>query len=262
MQLQTTRLDETNPTTLYRHYAGELESQGCYVSLDLEDGELTADWNGEIGNSVPESVWNGRKLRWGIPCLTSTAANKLLDELAPIAQRILDGATIEWDGNNNVGQLTEAAQVAAEELAEACAAACEDGRYARIAEYEAADWYSEGEPPAVTAAMTDDELDALAEQLQADDAGTDTDQTFTDNPGDYVVLTGLDDYLANLRATAREVAEDELQEAAEAVAEATERRDELVAIVSAWRPSRVVGEMVNLSHTQVQRIVKEQQTGQ
>ncbi|MGW2112830.1 hypothetical protein [Streptomyces sp. NPDC001948] len=41
----------------------------------------------------------------GEPVLNGEAANELLRELAPLAQRVLDGATIEWDGENYVGRL-------------------------------------------------------------------------------------------------------------------------------------------------------------
>jgi hypothetical protein len=254
-QVQILALDETDPTALYRHYGGQDGPQDCFISLDLRDGELTADWNGEIGNSVPESVWHGQVLRWGIPCLTSKAANLFLTEIAPIAQRILDGAEIVWDDHNNVGRLDEQAQTASEEIAAMCEdlAGVDGGGYARIVEFDAADWYSEGEPPAVRAAMTDDELEALAEQLQADDAGTGTDQNFTDNPGDYVILAGLDEYLERLRENAREVVEEELAEAGEDVEEAVARRDNLIRAIT-WRSSREVGNLARLSHTRVQQI--------
>lgn len=252
LQVQIRRLDEDDPTDLFHLYRPYEPPQDCFVSLDLRDGELTADWNVETGsNAVPESVYSGQVRRWGIPCLTTAAANQLLEDLAPAAQRVLDGAEIAWDGDNMVGHLDGPAADAADEIADDCATL--GGGYARVVGYEAAEWYSEGETPAVTASMTDSELDALAEQLQDQDGGTDTGQTMSDNPGDYMVITGLDEYLVGLRATAREVAEDELAEVRDDVEEATARRDQLIRDMT-WKSSREVGLLAGLSHTRVQQI--------
>jgi hypothetical protein len=253
-QVQIRRLDEDDPAALFRLYRPYEPPQDCFVSLDLRDGELTADWNVETGsNAVPGTVHSGQVLRWEIPCLTTAAANQLLADLAPAAQRVLDGAEIAWDGDNTVGHLDGPAADAAGEIADDCAML--GGGYARVVGYNAADWYSEGETPAVTAAMLDEELAALAEQLQADDGGADSGQTVTDNPGDYVVITGLDEYLVGLRATAREVAELELAEVRDAVDEATARRDQLIRDMT-WKSSREVGLLAGLSHTRVQQIAK------
>ena len=90
---------------LHHQYPGQTSPQPCYVELDCEAENLSADWNGELGNAVPLSVWHGHTRRWAIPALQAQAANSLLDEIAPLAQRVIDGYTSEWDGNNHVAGL-------------------------------------------------------------------------------------------------------------------------------------------------------------
>lgn len=110
----------TEDNELLCHYSSEHRPQPCVLWLDLEDGEMSARYNPEIGNGIPMSVHLGRT-RWvEIPLLTTAAANALLEEVAPLAERILAGSRIEWDGNNNRGYLDEDADAALEELTERC----------------------------------------------------------------------------------------------------------------------------------------------
>src|SRR5437764_9511873 len=91
-QVTITKLNENDPTAIYRHYQGELAPQPCLIALDLEDGELTARYNPEIGSGIPESVCHGRTLWWDIPCLTAESANELMDDIKPLAARELAGS--------------------------------------------------------------------------------------------------------------------------------------------------------------------------
>ncbi len=109
------------PHALYHKYPREIGPQPAYVQLDCEDGDLSADYSAEVGgNSMPESVWHERTLRWTIPTLTDTAANRLMDELLPLARRIVAGYQTRWDGNNDVGTFTADARDAADAAASIC----------------------------------------------------------------------------------------------------------------------------------------------
>ncbi|MER6109285.1 hypothetical protein [Streptomyces hirsutus] len=108
----------TSPTELFRHYDGQTEAQDAYIELDLANGTLLADYNGEIGNAVPFTVYHGIDRRYAIPILTGDAANRVMEEIRPLAERILADSEIEWDGNNNVAKLGPDA-LAAEEALEA-----------------------------------------------------------------------------------------------------------------------------------------------
>ena len=111
--MEIIRCDESDPAELYHKYPGQSERQDCYLELDLEAETLMCDWNCDIGNAVPMAVWHGMVRRYTIPCLTSAAANALMDEILPIAERIFAGYERVWDGSNNVGRLDEDAADAA-----------------------------------------------------------------------------------------------------------------------------------------------------
>lgn len=240
-------LNENDPTALHRHYPNELNAQPCHLELDLRDGELTADYNPEIGNSVPSTVWHGIVRRWGIPCITATAANQLMHDLAPLAQRILDGASVEWDGNNNVGRLTDDAAQAEQELVDFLAEATD---LEQVYEQDAADWWSEGElPDDLTAHTADDQLAAIAEREAAEVATSQDDA--------YTVLVGAEEYLAGRREEMRDAVREELEEVAAEHARLEQRRNDLIRALSGWGDSsRSIADRVGLSHVAVQKIAK------
>ncbi|MFI2078536.1 hypothetical protein [Streptomyces triculaminicus] len=91
----------TNPTELYRHYDGQSAPQPVYIELDLREGTLLADYNAEVGNLLPDAVRDGFERRYRIPILTAEAANRTMEELLPLAERILADWEQEWDGNNH-----------------------------------------------------------------------------------------------------------------------------------------------------------------
>ena len=96
-------LDETDPGALFHLYPGQQAPQDAYIALSIEDEAMWMESNGEIGNAVPSDVWHGTTLRFGLPPIQAAAANALLDELLPLAERVIAGASEQWDGSNNVG---------------------------------------------------------------------------------------------------------------------------------------------------------------
>jgi prevent-host-death family protein len=111
---------------LYRRYPGQNVRQPVHIALDLETGELGAEYNPEPGShetrAVPGRVAQGHARWYPIPCLTASAANELLHRLAPLAQTVLDGSTIEWDAIRDgvVGKMTPAASDAHAEIQDIC----------------------------------------------------------------------------------------------------------------------------------------------
>jgi hypothetical protein len=266
------KLDENDPAALHCHYQGQYEAQPCKLTLDLESGELTAEYNPEIGNAKPMREYNGLVLSWPIPTLTAAAANKLIDEVTEAAQRILDGASVEWDGNNWVGRLDDDAETAAGRLEFAVAEAepidC-------VGELDAADWFSEGDlPDGLTAEATDEQLAAITEEQQ---------QAASEAMGDgYTVLMGTLEFLTARREELRQEVRDQLDAVGDEIADLDEEikplreqlelllgerkpklaeRDALICRVSAFGDSdRAIASLAGLSHTGVQKIV-ERNTG-
>jgi hypothetical protein len=109
-----------NTTDLYCKYSGQTEAQPCYIELDCESKRMIASYNAEIGNAIPFSVFHGHDQRFGIPCLTAKAANEIMEHIAPLANRIIEGYSSEWDGNNNVAVFTDDAKEAIEEIENIC----------------------------------------------------------------------------------------------------------------------------------------------
>lgn len=107
-------------TDLYRHYDGQTQPQDCYVYLDCGSQTLTAKYDPEIGGAVTERQWHGHVLRWRIPCLKATAANRLLNELAPMSVAICAGYESDWDGSNAVATYSAASEAAQGEIERIC----------------------------------------------------------------------------------------------------------------------------------------------
>ena len=90
----------SNIDDLFCKYPGESEPQPVELSLDTRDGSLCCSYDPNIGGGSTFDHQNRLILSTNIPCITDTAANTCMQELAPLAQRVLDGAAEEWDGNN------------------------------------------------------------------------------------------------------------------------------------------------------------------
>ena len=156
-------------TVLVCQYDGQSQLQDCYIELDCDTGEVIADYNSEIGNSIPGDVYHGRTIRFDIPCITAAGANDLMMEIEPILQRVITGYESEWDGNNTIGTYSHDAQAAIAEIEGKCEFA--DGL---INHTEPGDWFECDSELAetITANTTDVEIAEYAE-AQAVDAWND-----------------------------------------------------------------------------------------
>jgi hypothetical protein len=186
---------------LYLQYRGQHGAQPVYVQLDCEAETLSAEVDGSIGPGTPARVWHGRAIRWSIPALTESAAEGLLLDLIPLAQRVVDGYECRWDGSNHVGRLTEDAREAAEAIRDLCD---RDWEGQTIEAWDAYEWFGpvgngdcQRKAIGITAETTDEELAAIV--------------TREENEAHPRILNGAAEYLRNLRDGARE-AEEETEE--------------------------------------------------
>jgi len=147
---------------LVHMYPGQSDPQPCYVELDLQDGVMTADWNSEIGNAIPFTVYHGHVRRYSIPSLSADAANDLMRELLPLAERVVAGYESVWDGHNNVAILTDDASEANDVIEEWCQQEF-DGN--DVLEYVPGDsWCNEFSDD--ISEKTDDELESMAKDAE------------------------------------------------------------------------------------------------
>ena len=104
----------------YRHhYSTQCNCQPAELVIDPENEEaqLYVSYNAEIGGGMLMSEFHHREFRPGFnPYLSLRAVNKMLTACKPLAARVIAGYSVEWNGNNNVGVLTEDAAAALEEI--------------------------------------------------------------------------------------------------------------------------------------------------
>ena len=192
----------TDPAGLHRHYDGQTEAQPAYIELDLREGTLLATYNAEVGPPYarPFTVAYGFERRYGIPALTAEAANRLMKEIAPLAERMLADWNEEWDGNNMVARLGKDAQAAEEEIEEKLGSnlSTDDLRYQFESDDLGVEWDIDGavngsevDDYGITADTTDERLEEIEQQILSDLADC--------GEGSVVVCHGLDDYLKELR---------------------------------------------------------------
>ena len=106
---------------LYKIYPGQTDPQPAFVAIRLEDGNVSYDWDGEIGGAVPAGVWHGRVLRLRLdPAVDTEALDRLLESEAwkSHLKTLLEDSEIVWDGSNWVGQLGPEAAAALEAMQE------------------------------------------------------------------------------------------------------------------------------------------------
>ena len=185
---------------LYLKYRGQYQQQPCYLQLDCEAETLSAEVDGSIGPGTPFRVWHGRTLRWAIPALTTEAAEGLLEEILPLAQRVVEGYQCRWDGSNHVGRLTEAAAEAAEAIRDLCDRNWSESEVLSV--WEASDWYGQCGSGAylagqlgLTAETTDEQLDAIVEHEETE--------------ASPARIEGVDRFLRDLREELRAEAEED-----------------------------------------------------
>lgn len=95
---------------VYTHYQGQYFPQPAFLSLDIRDGALEADYSGEFGNAVPLNVWHDLVLRFKInPASTAEQIEEIINNNKQAFQAILDGSEEVWDDNNWVGKFSDEA---------------------------------------------------------------------------------------------------------------------------------------------------------
>lgn len=241
-------------TELYHHESDCPGRQPVQMHLDIATGTLSVAYipRGDE-ESIPKSVFCHRGVLWAIPCLIMSAANRLMTEAAPIAQRIIDGTTVEWDGQNNVGTHDQDATAAIDEIDRIIANYDDIDNI--LTEYSADEYYDDGPSAArdtlgIHADTTDHDLADITTQQAA--------EALSNN----AIIPDLAEYLTKLREDLRDASREDLRDVAAELADVaaelerlTERRDELIRRQLSWGDvTREVGKRAGLSHSRVQAI--------
>lgn len=119
---------------VYHRYPRQTSAQPAYIEMD-EGGAVSVDWDSSIGNGAPMSVWHNRTLRWSIPnTLTGAALADFLgrEDVQALLERIHAGHSVDWDGRNQVGRLTDDARNASYDLEGLCETTWDPDEHARI----------------------------------------------------------------------------------------------------------------------------------
>ena len=101
-------------------YDGQEKEQQVLVVLDCPEAVLYVDYDGVVGNGVPMEAYHGHVRRWGIPSAMPEVIGELLDDLLPLAQRVVDDYESQWDGSNHVASFTDDARAALAEIDSRC----------------------------------------------------------------------------------------------------------------------------------------------
>ena len=146
-----------DPRAFFCRYQGECNAQPVFLYLDLQDGELfVSTWESDE-SSFPAATFNGTLRRWkwsGVP--TPDQANDLMEEVAPLAQKMLDSSEVDFVEGNWVGTLGEEAQKAERAIEKALCA-----EWGRVCEMDPSEFFGDLADLGITAETTDEEIEKV-----------------------------------------------------------------------------------------------------
>ena len=177
---------------LYVQYDGQCTAQPSYVELDLDSGNLGADYSSAVGGGVPIRVFEGDVVRFDVdPHLTASEINDLLDEIAPIAQEWIDARQGDELDSDTISYVIDAG-FKIQQL-------CERRTTESGGVWDAGDWAISLTPDDIGLRhdSTDADLDEIAKTLRgiAEDDGP-------------ITLVSLDEYLIDQRDILQKEKED------------------------------------------------------
>lgn len=155
---------------LYHRLYGQHRPQPAYVYLD-EEGNVRADYCGLIGGGQPMEVWLGRTLRWSVnPEVNGDHLAELLesDEVRALLERVHAGHSVEWNGSNYVGRLTDDARAASDELERIFEDETHNGDSGGV--WEASEWIAPASADDILkeGESLDDAAERLVEEAESD----------------------------------------------------------------------------------------------
>lgn len=175
----------------------------AHIDYNPGTGEYDYNETPEWENGIPFSVYHRREIRFDLPSGRQYIEEEILEwfngEFGSDVEKLRDGYTVEWDGNNHVGDWED--EEAAGDIRFAIDEKLRDAETSGLLpcriEWDCADWYLGGlsrEDSAaelkITANTTDEQLVEISKGLGEDQDGP---------GGERIVLTDVDDFLESLR---------------------------------------------------------------
>ena len=190
--------DGSDTVALWLRYDTQTNPQPVFLEVDFEERTASVVVDPEIGNGVPERVWNGRTIRFaGLPSgLLPEAANRVLTACYPMIDELDEHHEIFWNGSNHVGKLDARGEELAQEIEEITrgrTGAYDD--HDSLVVWDASEWFANDEAELIVKLRK-------GEKVELGD-------TDVDGDGNPMLLTGVEKFLEDLRVKAREVDSDE-----------------------------------------------------
>jgi hypothetical protein len=134
--------------------------------LDPESRECSVEQEYRT-NSTSIERWHGRELYWFVADHPSeTAMRQWIEDSMELLEEICDGYSCEWDGNNHVGCLSDAARQCQEDIERELESG-QLGNYYEV--YSVEDWVNVAKND-IHADMSDKELEELASNWEPDES--------------------------------------------------------------------------------------------
>jgi len=96
---------------LYHVYQGQFRPQAAFLEYEICSGIASWGWSGEIGEAVPERVWDGSIIRWSVDpkikwsaLWTISKDPRLIDALSAISETEF-GSDERWNLREEVAEL-------------------------------------------------------------------------------------------------------------------------------------------------------------
>lgn len=190
-------LPVTEPAELFHQPVLDQPPFPTCIELDLRGKFLSASVTEPIDHGTPRDVWFGHRRRYEIPLLTADAANRVMREIAPLAERIVADWTEEprRPGGDLQVVLGEDASAAEDELEEYLHRLREYPNPADLVEVYDVNASTNGDECdeyEITPDTTDERIREIADEITREIAANCTESG-------VAVTPGLEEYLAELR---------------------------------------------------------------
>ena len=100
--------DTADKFPVYCQYPGQYQNQPAYIKIDIRNGRVWPDYNGNIGGGCSPDEFHGLVQRFSIPGeIHRTDLSQLLKDNVNFFQKVVDSYEEKWNGSNYVARRRE-----------------------------------------------------------------------------------------------------------------------------------------------------------